>query len=571
MAHEYLEGPRSEGRFEDEWPLEDGDGATGSVSRSSLPHWTEPPTGEIPVHFNFRTDSAAPPEVLDLTSVDQGALNWLHERRKIENNNGTGDVAREVFDLGSSRRGRHFVDAKRSRENIIDLDEASELPSGRHFAVEKKRKVRVVTSSNLQPQIAVDDELVESSNREEFFAKSPVSYRTSNSNLPFDASNEPGEVAGEAFSDILRSKAADSPSSFRFSNSSTSSSEGSSPEHSTTRDSSNSFGFSGISKSSKRSGKAERKPREVSPEGITDDTPPVYETPKRRSMGAVATRVVTGLALGALVVVCFLVSPIAVLILLSAAVAISTGEFLSMVRDRRVVITPDGKKSVETTINPAHFIAIPASVAVIWFAYYHGASSVIYITTISLISLMLWYTFGVVKGEVILNVAVNFFSIVWIGVGASFVAMIMKAQPGSKVGMAYAMSLLLATVSADTFAYFGGRIAGRHKLAPDISPGKTVEGYLIGLVGSVAVGALISARIHPMTVTLGVVFGAVAGLIGPVGDLIESKVKRELGAKDAGSILPGHGGFLDRIDSLIFVAPIIYFILFFSHHIRTFF
>ena len=264
-------------------------------------------------------------------------------------------------------------------------------------------------------------------------------------------------------------------------------------------------------------------------------------------------------------------SPIAVLVLLSAAVAISTGEFLSMVRDRRVVIAPDGKKTVETTINPAPFIAIPASVAAIWFAYFHGASSVIYITSISLVFLMLWYTFGVVKGEVIINVAVNFFSIVWIGVGAAFVALIMRAQNGNKVGMAYAMSLLLATVSADTFAYFGGRFAGRHKLAPDISPGKTVEGYLIGLVGSIAVGALISSRIHPMTVTLGVVFGAVAGLIGPVGDLIESKIKRELGAKDAGSILPGHGGFLDRIDSLIFVSPIIYFILFFSHHIQTFF
>lgn len=571
MAHEYLEGPRSEGHFEDEWPLEDGDSATGSVFRSSLPHWTEPATGEIPVHFNFRTDSSAPSEVIDLTSVDQGALNWLHERRKIENNNGLGDVAREVFDLGSSRRGRHFVDGKKSRENIIDLDEASELPSGRHFVVEKKRKVRVVTSSNRQPQIDVDDDHAESSNGEEIFAKSPSSYRSFNSNLPFDASNEPNEAVGEAFSDILRSKAADSPSSFRFSNNSAPNSEDNSPKHSAMRGSSSSFGFSGISKSSKRRGKAERKPRDVSVESAGGEGPQNFDVPKKRSMGAVATRVVTGLALGALVVVCFLVSPIAVLILLSAAVAISTGEFLSMVRDRRVVITPDGKKSVETTINPAHFIAIPASVAVIWFAYYHGASSVIYMTTISLISLMLWYTFGVVKGEVILNVAVNFFSIVWIGVGASFVALIMNAQPGSKVGMAYAMSLLLATVSADTFAYFGGRFVGRHKLAPDISPGKTVEGYLIGLVGSIAVGSLISARIHPMTVTLGVVFGAVAGLIGPVGDLIESKVKRELGAKDAGSILPGHGGFLDRIDSLIFVSPIIYFILFFSHHIRTFF
>ncbi len=571
MAHEYLEGPQGEGRFDDEWPLEDGKGATGSVSKSSLPHWTEPPTGEIPVQFSFRSNTGSRSEVIDLTSVDQGALNWLHERRRIEDNKGLGDVSREVYDVGSSRRGRHFVDSKRSRENIIDLDQASELPSGRHFVSEKKRKVMVVTSSNLQPRVdQVDGEHFNSS-ADEFFAKSSSLQASSNSKVPFDASDDPSEQVGEAFSDILRSKVGDSPGSFRFATDASSDSEDRRPRHLASKAASSGFGSSGRQKMSKRSSKNDSIRNESPEAGGDEGAASGTELPKKRSMGSVATRVVTGLALGALVVVCFLVSPIAVLVLLSAAVAISTGEFLSMVRDRRVVVRPDGKKSVETTINPAPFIVIPASVAVIWFAYYHGASSVIYTTTISLIFLMLWYTFGVVKGEVILNVAVNFFSIVWIGVGASFVALIIKAQPGSKVGMAYAISLLIATVSADTFAYFGGRVAGRHKLAPDISPGKTVEGYLIGLVGSIAVGALISARIHPMTVTLGVVFGAVAGLIGPVGDLIESKVKRELGAKDAGSILPGHGGFLDRIDSLIFVAPIIYFILFFSHHIRTFF
>ena len=571
MAHEYLEGPLNEEHFDDELSS-DGEGAKAKPSRSSLPHWTEPPTGEIPTQFKFRPQSQ--PEVIDLASVDQGALNWLHERRRIENNNGIGDVARQVFEVDSDRRGRHFANGKRaSVENVIDLDQAAEPPSGRHFSKEEKRRVVTVSSSNLKYRPQVEGLYDESNEGEEAPELNSSLQSSSNSKSPFDSSKEPDDSVGEAFSDILRSKREDSIAGRSPSSGFKSDGDGLRPGRSYSRSSSSKSDLSRRGKLSNGSSG----PASTNNEDSSGDNKggggefPISESTKKRSLGSVATRIATGLALGAVVVICFLLSPIAVLVLLSAAVSISTGEFLAMVRDRKVVIAPDGRKSVETTINTTPFIAIPASVAVIWFAYFHGASSIIYTTTISLVFLMLWYTFGFIKGEVILNVAVNFFAIVWIGVGSSFIALIIKAQPGSKVGMAYAMSLLLATVSADTFAYFGGRVAGRHKLAPDISPGKTIAGYIIGLAGSILVGALISSRIHPMTVTLGVVFGAVAGLIGPVGDLIESKIKRELGAKDAGFILPGHGGFLDRIDSLIFVAPIIYFILFFSHHIKTFF
>jgi phosphatidate cytidylyltransferase len=114
--------------------------------------------------------------------------------------------------------------------------------------------------------------------------------------------------------------------------------------------------------------------------------------------------------------------------------------------------------------------------------------------------------------------------------------------------------------ATDTFAYFVGRAIGRRKLAPTLSPGKTIEGSLGGLLGALAVGTAFALwlRLPP---SHGLVIGAIAGIAGQIGDLFESALKRELGIKDFGGILPGHGGILDRFDSLLFVAPLAYLAL----------
>lgn len=122
----------------------------------------------------------------------------------------------------------------------------------------------------------------------------------------------------------------------------------------------------------------------------------------------------------------------------------------------------------------------------------------------------------------------------------------------------------LITWAADTFAYLAGRRWGRTPLCAQLSPGKTVEGLAAGLFASALVGAGASAAllrsIWPDSSYLqhGLLLGALAGILGPIGDLCESAVKRELGVKDFGSVLPGHGGVLDRFDSLLFVAPVAY-------------
>ena len=116
--------------------------------------------------------------------------------------------------------------------------------------------------------------------------------------------------------------------------------------------------------------------------------------------------------------------------------------------------------------------------------------------------------------------------------------------------------------SVDTFAYFFGRWFGKNKLAPQLSPGKTIEGSIGGLIGAILVGGAFGHWIH-LPLMHGLAVGALAGVMGQVGDLFESALKREMGIKDFGRVLPGHGGALDRFDSLLFVAPLAYLYLHF--------
>ncbi len=135
----------------------------------------------------------------------------------------------------------------------------------------------------------------------------------------------------------------------------------------------------------------------------------------------------------------------------------------------------------------------------------------------------------------------------------------------------YFMLLIMAYAwGGDTFAYFAGRAFGKHKLAPAVSPHKTVEGAIGGLLGSMVLGLVVTLvyvqlvgrlmgfeRVRGAYYVLVVLLGAVASVLGVVGDLFASAVKRQCGIKDFGTIFPGHGGILDRFDSLLFIAPLV--------------
>ncbi len=119
--------------------------------------------------------------------------------------------------------------------------------------------------------------------------------------------------------------------------------------------------------------------------------------------------------------------------------------------------------------------------------------------------------------------------------------------------------LFTLTWSGDSGAYFAGKMKGKHKLWPRVSAGKTWEGLVGGFLSTVLIALFISAISSIWTVTDALVLSVAVGVFGPIGDLVVSAAKRGAGVKDSGIFMPGHGGVLDRIDSVLFTAPIIYF------------
>lgn len=177
----------------------------------------------------------------------------------------------------------------------------------------------------------------------------------------------------------------------------------------------------------------------------------------------------------------------------------------------------------------------------------------LFITTI----LLLIYTVLVKNKFSFDDVGFLLVSAMYVGIGFHFFIMTRVE------GLAFVVYSLVIVWTTDSGAYFIGRKLGKHKLWPEISPNKTIEGFVGGIVV-----AVISAVIFQMVTKLDVsystliIISIVASIFGQLGDLVESAIKRHYNVKDSGKILPGHGGILDRFDSLLFVLPLLYFLHF---------
>jgi phosphatidate cytidylyltransferase len=140
---------------------------------------------------------------------------------------------------------------------------------------------------------------------------------------------------------------------------------------------------------------------------------------------------------------------------------------------------------------------------------------------------------------------------------------------GLEDGRNWVYLAVLTTFANDTGAYFMGRARGKHKLAPRISPSKTWEGAAGGLICAILAAVVIAVILKLISVRLGAPFvfrywqimllGFLVGIFAQLGDLVESLLKRNMGVKESGNLLPGHGGILDRFDSLIFVGAVVYY------------
>ncbi|MBQ8682791.1 MAG: phosphatidate cytidylyltransferase [Selenomonadales bacterium] len=159
--------------------------------------------------------------------------------------------------------------------------------------------------------------------------------------------------------------------------------------------------------------------------------------------------------------------------------------------------------------------------------------------------------------------------VLYIGYLLAFLILLREISPqilatsfgAMEMGEAAVYWAFIGTWASDTFAFFVGstcnKTIGTHKLCPQVSPGKSLEGAIGGLVGSMICMAYFGA-LFGFPVIDGIVLGFLVGIVAPLGDLCESSYKRYTGVKDSGTLLPGHGGILDRFDSILFVAPVVY-------------
>jgi phosphatidate cytidylyltransferase len=266
----------------------------------------------------------------------------------------------------------------------------------------------------------------------------------------------------------------------------------------------------------------------------------------RQVNSSLGMRVITGVALvAAFGIILYLLKARGAVALVCVVLAFAVFEFFTALRQRG--------------FQPAILPGALATLLLPVVAFNKGPEGILITLLLAALTTLLWFLFGVVRDRPAVNIAVTLMGVLMIGVLGGVSGLVLRAPNG----LAIFVSTVLVTAAYDVSGYFVGANLGQRPLAPDISPNKTLEGLIGGMVGALAValflGVVISVK--PWTTTsLALALGIVVAIMAPLGDLTESMIKRDLGLKDMGTILPGHGGVLDRIDAMIFTIPAVFFL-----------
>lgn len=251
-------------------------------------------------------------------------------------------------------------------------------------------------------------------------------------------------------------------------------------------------------------------------------------------------RVLTALVLAALVVGLLLVfPPVAAVAAIHLVVLAGAWEWAGFAR----LVTPPARALYTAAVGVACWVAWRVS------ADPAGLDLVLRLAALWWLAGFLWLLLAPGRGGPVAAALAGFLVLVPAAVGFG---RLVTAEPGGRLLMLFLLALIAA---ADVGAYFGGRRYGRHKLAPRVSPGKTWEGFAAGMLGAAAVAAL-TAPVFGRPLLPWLALGVLVALLSVVGDLVESLFKRRAGLKDSSGLLPGHGGVMDRIDSLTAAGPV---------------
>jgi phosphatidate cytidylyltransferase len=269
----------------------------------------------------------------------------------------------------------------------------------------------------------------------------------------------------------------------------------------------------------------------------------------RRERGARAGRnlplaIVTALLLAGVLVASLVWSRPAFVAFLLGIVTLALLELLAVLRARAT--------------RPARPVVLAMGALLVVGAYLEGAAALSFGLLVTILAAFGWYLVDRGRTEVTRNVAATVFACVYVPFMAAHLSLVV-GRANHYVGAVLGYAALV--VIYDTAAYATGATLGRRPIAPQVSPNKSWEGAIGASVVCLLAGAFLLPLWEPWTLASGLVLAAATCVVAPLGDLSESMLKRDLAVKDMGSILPGHGGMLDRVDALLFMAPVLYYVL----------
>jgi phosphatidate cytidylyltransferase len=214
-------------------------------------------------------------------------------------------------------------------------------------------------------------------------------------------------------------------------------------------------------------------------------------------------------------------------------------------------------------LRPAVPLVLLASFTMPLAAKHYGVAAYPIYFALIVIAAMLWFLWEVTPGRPLIGVAATAFAFAYVGGLGGFAGLLLAGRDG--VGLI--LGVAICSIAYDVVGFFVGSQFGRSRIAPNISPNKTVAGTVGGMLAAIILGGLVAGAIAPWTHKHGLVLGLLVAVGAFLGDLSESMIKRDLGLKDFGSLLPGHGGIMDRFDGLLFCLPIAYYLALHWHYV----
>lgn len=468
-----------------------------------LPHWTDPPTGQVPAVLDRRGGEEADPWS---TALGGGPM-WREHPHEWE------DMSFEPSLLGDEETQLGAMGSEERFDLAWDGDDDPEAPG--------------VPAGSSPPGIP-----------------------------PGTASGGPGTDATASDASPVRGRAPSPPGGGGASGNEASGSAASSAVSSdfgATLAPAPGSGASTLRRSGPAGSRSVRRRSESSGEAR-----PKRERKRKRQRPAVGDQeprprnvpLATGVGIGfaAVGLLCLKLGPLAMVSLVTVVVVVAAAEAYGAVR--------------RAGYRPATLLGLVAAAAVVIAAYAKGLSALPLVTVIVVLATMLWYLFRVGKGSPLQGMGVTVLVFGWVGLLGSYGGLLVAPSLfPDRHGIAFIFGAIAAVVAADVGALAVGTWLGRRPLAPSVSPGKTWEGAIGGGIVAIVVSALLVGHVHPWTPASAAVLGVIAAILGPLGDLCESLVKRELKIKDMGSILPGHGGILDRVDGILFLLPATFYLV----------